>query len=68
MWCMLGHLVGHSDHSDQEQTHTSAGATGEASPREILKRRFALGEISRGQFEEMMRVLSAAEITDRFGH
>lgn len=56
MWCMLHHLLGHSAHS---AGHSPASQ--EPAAREILERRFALGEISREQFEEMVRVLSSAE-------
>lgn len=58
MWCMLHHLLGHSEHGE---IHTSTGAPGDLSPLDILKRRFALGEMSREQFEETARVLSAVE-------
>ncbi len=58
MWCMLDHLLGHSGHAE---THMGAGVPDAPSPLDILKRRFALGEISQGQFEEMARVLSTVE-------
>ncbi len=34
------------------------GVTAEASPREILKQRYARGEITRDQYQEMLRDLS----------
>ncbi len=56
MWCTLHHLLGHSGHG---ATHSRV--TPEPAPLDILKRRFALGEISREQFEEMMRILGATD-------
>jgi uncharacterized membrane protein len=53
---MIHHLLGHSEHSDAH-----ANGSQEPAPLDILKRRFALGEISREQFAEMVRVLRAAE-------
>ncbi len=64
MWCMVHHLLGHSEHGE---THTGTGALGDLSL-DILKRRFALGEISREQFEEMARVLSAVEASGSPAH
>lgn len=61
MWCMLMHLMGHSDHQHQD-AHSGAAGVQEA-PLEVLKRRFALGEITRQQFDEMSQVLVRA---DRF--
>jgi Predicted membrane protein len=54
MFCMLMHLFGHSRHSDH--AHTSSPPPTEPLL-DILKRRYALGEITREQFEEMKRVL-----------
>lgn len=48
MCCMMMHAMDHSGHA--QASH------GEA-PLDILKRRFALGEISPEQFEEMKGVL-----------
>jgi uncharacterized membrane protein len=56
MGCTLHHLLGHAGHKD---THTHASQ--EPTPLDILKRRFAEGEISREQVEEMTRVLDAVE-------
>ncbi len=55
MMCMMPHMMEHSEHGE---THTNASGL---SPQDILKRRFALGEITRAQFEEMVQVLSNAE-------
>jgi len=53
MCCMMGHQMDHeaaaegpSHHSDRPETLL-----------DVLQRRYALGEISRDQFEEMKRVL-----------
>ena len=55
MMCMMPHMMAHSEHND-----AYANAS-EPSPFDILKRRYALGEITREQFKEMMQVLSTAE-------
>jgi len=57
MMCMMGHAMDH-------QSHTSAAAqagTQHEPLLDILKRRYALGEIDRDQFEEMKRVLGVEE-------
>jgi uncharacterized membrane protein len=54
MFCMLMHLFGHSRHSDH--AHASSPPPTE-SLLDILKRRYAQGEITQEQFEEMKRVL-----------
>jgi uncharacterized membrane protein len=56
MMCMMGHNM---DHSGQG-THAEAAPQGE-SLLDILKRRYALGEITREQFEEMRRVLGVTQ-------
>ena len=59
--CLMLHLGGHQDHAVQHApaqptgTATSGGLLG------ILRRRYALGEITREQFEEMQRVLGLSE-------
>lgn len=51
MCCMMMHAMDHSGH---------AQATRGDAPLDILQRRFALGEISPEQFEEMKGVLGLA--------
>jgi uncharacterized membrane protein len=54
MCCMMMHGMEHSAHAG---SMTVAGGAQEESLHDILKRRYALGEISREQFEEMRQVL-----------
>ena len=54
MCCMLMHAMDHSDHAGST---TAAGGAQEESLHDILRRRYALGEITREQFEEMRQVL-----------
>ena len=57
MMCMIGHAMDH-------QSHTSAAAqagTQHEPLLDILKRRYALGEIDQDQFVEMKRVLGVEE-------
>lgn len=53
---MMMHAMDHSAHS----APTAAGGPLGESPLDILRRRCALGEISRDQFEEMKQVLGVA--------
>lgn len=53
MCCMMMHAMDHSAHAE---TTPATGRQGE-SLLDILKRRYALREISREEFEEMKRVL-----------
>ena len=62
MMCMMPHMMAHSEHND---AHVNAP---QPSPFDILKRRYALGELTREQFTEMMRVLSAAETESAHAH
>ncbi len=50
--CMMMHSMDHSEHNDQHVRESQPSAT------EILKRRYAQGEITSEQFKEMMQVLS----------
>ncbi len=60
MMCMMMHTMdhqadlGHSGHTAQASTSQNDSLL------DILKRRYALGEISREQFEEMQRVLGVS--------
>jgi uncharacterized membrane protein len=57
---MLMHAMGHSEHGEHN-VEPRTGTLAVESPAEILRRRFALGEIGREQFEEISRVLSRAD-------
>ncbi len=50
---MMMHAMDHSAHGDSTET----GGSQNEPLHDILRRRYALGEISREQFEEMKRVL-----------
>ncbi len=52
MCCMMMHAM-HSEHD----AHQRSGNNENQSLLEILKRRYAIGEINREQFEEMKRVV-----------
>ncbi len=52
--CCMTHTMGHSGHETQT---IQASAPQNESLLDILKRRYALGEITQAQFEEMKRVL-----------
>lgn len=55
MMCMATHAMEHSAH---DAPATTPGSTQGESLLDILKRRYALGEIDQMQFEEMKRVLN----------
>lgn len=57
MMCMMGHAMDHSSHTGPA---AQAGSQLE-SLLDILKRRYALGEIDQDQFAEMKRVLGVEE-------
>ncbi len=61
MWCMLMHLLGHQNHHQNHTGHKDSATPSEVSFEEellrILKRRYALGEITREQLEEMKEAL-----------
>ena len=63
MCFMMMHDMNHAGH-DASATHSDAahgGAAANESPLNILKRRYALGEIGQEQFAEMMRVLGTVD-------
>lgn len=53
MCCMMLHAMDHSNHAE---AIPASGLQGQL-PLDILRRRFALGEISREELEEMKQVL-----------
>ncbi len=67
MCCMMmGHQMDHD-----AQTHSSAQPSQQTETLlDVLRRRYALGEISQDQFQEMKRVLglSASEVEAQAGH
>ncbi len=60
MMCMAMHAMDHSG-QDAQTMPASAPHAEHESLLDILKRRYALGEINRDQFEEMRRVLNLGE-------
>lgn len=60
--CMMMHTMDHAEHNDQH------GHDSQPSAIEILKRRYAQGEITSEQFKEMMQVLSAAPSEPAHAH
>ncbi len=63
--CMMMHAMDHSVH----EAHATPAATEESeSLLDTLKRRYALGEITREQFEEMKRTLGVSEASSLNEH
>ncbi len=60
MMCMMMHAMDHSGHSVPA---ASASMQQNESLLDILKRRYAIGEITHAQFEEMKRVLGFSATT-----
>jgi len=56
MMCMMGHSMDHAKHDARSQA-----APQDESLLDILKRRYALGEITLEQFEQMKQVLGIGE-------
>ena len=67
MMCMMMHAMDHSGHDGHAMPSTAP--QGE-SLLDILKRRYALGEINQTQFEEMKRVLNLGvmEVSTEHAH
>jgi uncharacterized membrane protein len=59
MCCMMMHAL---DHSAHEMPTMHSNVPQNESLLDILKRRYALGEITRDQFEELKRVLDLADV------
>ncbi len=55
--CMMHMLMDHGEHSGHDMQEHQASAPQQESLLDILKRRYALGEINLDQFQEMQRVL-----------
>ena len=64
MCCMMMQGMDHSEHDIH--TATTNAPQNESLP-DILKRRYALGEITREQFEEMKRVLGLVDTSPMAG-
>ena len=62
MCCMMMHAMNHSAHAGPT---TVAGGPQQESLLDILRRRYALGEISREHFEEMKQVLGVTPENSR---
>ena len=60
MCCVMMHEMDHSGHAAQT---VQPGASQDESLLDILKRRYALGEITREQFEDMRRALGMSDAT-----
>lgn len=60
MMCMMMHAMDHAEHNAPTM---SASMPQNESLLDILKRRYALGELTREQFEEMRRVLGFSVAT-----
>lgn len=61
MMCMAMHAMDHSAHDAPAAT---PGVAQSESLLDILKRRYALGEINQAQFEEMKRTLNLGAATE----
>ncbi len=59
--CMMHMVMDHGDHSGHDSPERQAPAPQQESLLNILKRRYALGEINLDQFQEMQRVLGLAD-------
>ena len=55
--CMMHMMMDHGEHSVHDMQERPASAPQQESLLDILKRRYALGEINREQLQEMQRVL-----------
>ncbi len=67
MMCMMMHAMDHSGHDAQTMPTTAPHAEHE-SLLDILKRRYALGEITCEQFEEMKRTLGVGDSSSTIEH
>jgi uncharacterized membrane protein len=73
MMCMMMHMMDHGEHSGHDMQEHQASAPQQGSLLDVLRRRYALGEINLEQFQEMQRVLglsgtSATAMADHGQH
>ncbi|MCX6097334.1 MAG: SHOCT domain-containing protein [Caldiserica bacterium] len=55
MWCMLMHLFGHERYVEDR----SSASTYPESAEEILRRRYAIGELTKEQYQDMKATLDS---------
>ncbi len=60
--CMFHMMTDHGEHSGHDMNEHPANAPQQESLLDILKRRYALGEINQEQFQEMQRVLGLSDV------
>ncbi len=60
--CMLHMMMDHGEHGSHDMNEHPANAPQQESLLDVLKRRYALGEINLEQFQEMQRVLGLSDM------
>ncbi len=70
--CMMHMMMDHGEHESHDMQEHRAPAVQQESLLDILRRRYALGEINLEQFQEMQRVLglsgTPADTTEHSQH